>query len=127
MQEENTKRKGSLLNRLGTRLSYLTSHVNILDKDTMSRIVNNARTNSIDNMVHEIQYNINNSIRSRVHAQSGNLTDFEKSNLIVSLSDIEALHAADIFAPFIDKGYKVLLLNEYEPFSEYNVYLISWK
>lgn len=127
MQEENTKTKGGFLNRIGTRLSNLTNHVNILDKDTLSKIVSNAKTSSIESMVHDLQYNINNSIRSHAHAQAGNLTEFEKSNLIVSLSDIEAVHADDIFAPFIDKGYKVLLLNEYEPFREYNVYLISWK
>ena len=128
MQEENTKRTGeNLLNRIVKRFTGLTNHVNILDKDTLSKVVSNAKTNSIESLVHDLQYNINNSIRIHAHAQTGNLTEFEKSNLIVSLSDVEAVHAADIFAPFIDKGYKVLLLNEYEPFREYNVYLISWK
>lgn len=127
MQEENTKTKGGFLSRIGTRLSNLTNHVNILDKDTLSKIVSNAKTSSIESMIHDLQYNINSSIRSHAHAQAGNLTEFEKSNLIVSLSDNENEYAEDIFAPFLDKGYKVFPMNTYDNFREYNVYLISWK
>ena len=117
----------TLLKRLGRKLSSFGKGVNIIDKETVSRLVNDTETSEITEMIRLKQTEINSEIRFRAHQPYGEITKFERSNLIVSLCEDEERYKTEIFESFINKGYAVTPLEVYEPFADYNVYLVSWK
>lgn len=124
--EKKTNKVGRLIRKAERKLQNLGKGINIPDKDTMSRIINDAKEEEVSEMIRERQYGINNEIRFRVKQPNDAITDFERNNVVVSLSNTEESHSSEIFAPFVEKGYTVTKLAEYEPFVEYNVYLVSW-
>lgn len=128
MQDKNNEtRFGTLLRKIERKLNPFGRHLNIADKDKMARMVNDAETDEVLEIVRTVQFNINGEIKFRARQPIDTITRFERNNLVVSLSDTENIHTSDIFAPFIEKGYTVTDLKEFEPFSEYHVYLVSWK
>lgn len=128
MQEkQNENRFGTLLRKIERKLNPFGRHLNIADREKMVRMVNDAESDEILEMVRTMQFNINGEINFRVRQPRDSITRFERNNLIVSLSEIENLHSDEIFEPFIEKGYSVTDLTVFEPFGEYHVYLVSWK
>ena len=117
----------ALLTRLEKRLSSFGRRINIVEKETVSRLVSDTEEDEILDMIRTAQAAINGEIRFRAHQPYGSITKFERSNLVVSLSEDEERHKTEIFEPFIEKGYTVTPLEEYEPFGGYHVYLVSWK
>lgn len=128
MQDKQSEsRFGTLLRKIERKLNPFGRHLNIADKDKMARMVNDAESDEVLELVRNIQFHINGEIHFRVRQPMECITRFERNNLIVSLSETENLHAKEIFEPFVEKGYFVTDLKEFEPFSEYHVYLVSWK
>ena len=126
-KQQNGTRFDALLNRLEKRLSSFGKRINIVEKETVSRLVNDTEEDEILEMIRTKQGEINGEIRFRAHQPFGAITKFERSNLVVSLSEDEEQHKTEIFKPFIEKGYAVTALEDYEPFGGYHVYLVSWK
>ena len=115
------------LKKTENKLRGLRRRVNIADSSSISTLIKNAETDEIVEMINDIQYDINSVIRYRAHLSVGSITDFERNNYIVSLSEKQAKYSSEIFAPFIEKHYIVTDLGKFEPFTGYNVYLLSWK
>ena len=116
-------------NRFGSffkRLSKLGG-MNIMEKDSIARFINETEADKIAELIRDAQSSINREIRFRIHQPLSNFTKFEQNNIIVSLTNEEEKHSTEIFEPFIAKGYNITPLAEYEPFSGYNVYVVSWK
>ena len=128
MQDNNIEtRFGTLLRKLEKKLNPFVKHLKVAEKDKLSGIITDAENEEILEMIRTMQFQINNEIGFRVRQPLETITRFERSNLIVSLSDKEDKHSDEIFEPFISKGYTVISLKEYEPFGDYHVYLVSWK
>ena len=128
MQEKNNEtRFGTLLRKFERKLNPFGKHLKVVEKDKLSGMITDAENEEILEMIRTMQFQINNEISFRVRQPLETITRFERSNLIVSLSDKEDKHSDEIFDPFISKGYTVVNLNDYEPFGEYHVYLVSWK
>ncbi len=125
--KQNESRFGTLLRKIERKFNPFGRHLNIADKDKMARMVNDAESDEVLEVVRSVQFHINGEIHFRVRQPMDSITRFERNNLIVSLSDTENLHAKEIFEPFEEKGYHVVSLRDYEPFSDYHVYLVSWK
>lgn len=126
--QNNKKRNGSFLSRIEKKITNIGKSVNIMERNTMARIISDEETDEIAEMIRLAQSEINNEIRYKAKQILGNVTRFDKNNLIVSLSEKEETKSNEIFEPFIDKGYTVVSLSDnYEPFKGYNVYLVSWK
>ena len=128
MQEKNNEtRFGTLLRKLERKLNPFGKHLKVVEKDKISSMITEAENEDTLEMIRTMQFQINNEISFRVRQPLETITRFERSNLIVSLSDKEDKHSDEIFEPFISKGYTVVSLKDYEPFDEYHVYLVSWK
>ena len=126
-KKQNDSRFGTLLRKIERKLSGYTRNVNIAERETISTYISESETDNIDEIVRETQYQINNEIKFRAHQPIGAVTRFERNNLVVPLSETEQAHSDEIFAPFLEKGYSVTDLKDFEPFSDYHVYLVSWK
>lgn len=128
MQEKNNEsRFGTLLRKLERKFNPFGRRLNIADKDKVARIVNESEYDNISEIVMDTQCQINSEITFRVRQSIDSITRFERNNLIVSLSETEEKHSSEIFEPFIQKGYSVTDLKDFEPFKDYHVYLVSWK
>lgn len=128
MQEKNNEtRFGTLLRKLERKLNPFGKHLKVVEKDKLSGMITDAENEEIMETIRTMQFQINNEIGFRVRQPLETITRFERSNLIVSLSDKEDKHSDEIFEPFISKGYTVVSLKDYELFGDYHVYLVSWK
>ena len=128
MQDKNNEtRFGTLLRKLERKLNPFGKHLKVVEKEKISGMITDAENEEIFEMIRTMQFQINNEIGFRVKQPIDSITHFERSNLIVSLSDKEYKHSDEIFEPFLSKGYTVVNLKDYEPFGEYHVYLVSWK
>ena len=125
MNEQQNKKNG--LNTLFQKVSKRWNRINIMEKESVARLLNETEADKTAELIRNAQANINHEIRFRVHQPIGNFTKFEQNNLIISLTEEEEKHSNEIFAPFIAKGYTIIPLAEYEPFTGYDVYLLSWK
>lgn len=101
--------------------------LNIKDKSILASKIANATNDAISECIHGKQCLINGEIKYMASQPIGAVTDFSRSNLVVSLTDTEEKYSTEIFEPFIAKGYAVTQLCDYTPFAGYNVYLVSWK
>ena len=128
MQDKNNEtRFGTLLRKLERKLNPFGKHLKVVEKEKISGMITDAENEEIFEMIRTMQFQINNEISFRVKQPIDSITRFERSNLIVSLSENENKHSDEIFEPFLSKGYTVVSLMNYEPFGEYYVYLVSWK
>ena len=125
--KNNETRFGTLLRKLERKLNPFGKYLKVAEKDKVSSIIAEAENEEIMEMIRTMQFQINNEISFRVKQPIDSITRFERSNLIVSLSENENKHSSEIFEPFVSKGYTVVSLKAYEPFVEYHVYLVSWK
>jgi hypothetical protein len=126
-EKNNETRFGTLLRKLERKLNPFGKHLKVVEKDKISGMITDAENEDTLETIRTMQFQINNEIGFRVRQPLETITRFERSNLIVSLSDKEDKHSDEIFEPFISKGYTVVSLKEYEPFGDYHVYLVSWK
>lgn len=126
-KKQNESRFGTLLRKIERKLSGYAKNVTIPEREKISTYISESETDEIEEVVREAQYQINNEIKFRAHQPIGAITRFERNNLVVSLTENEEQHSAEIFEPFVSKGYTVTDLTEYDPFAEYHVHLVSWK
>ncbi len=126
-KKSNESRFGALFRKIERKITGIGKNVTIPERDKISTYISEVENDDVTELIREAQYLISNEIKFRAHQPIGAVTRFERNNLVVSLTENEEQHSAEIFEPFVSKGYTVTDLTEYDPFAEYHVHLVSWK